>query len=132
MFSAPRTSQFFSQVFSRRRVDGEYVEQRDRLSRIKYRSKGLASNLVEVLHLFLLIDHDDRGGDGIQDLVCRVKQGLHLLGFAGHLIGQACKSGFQLAIHSVEFIGQILDLIAGLNVDGLLELAAPDQLCSGL
>ena len=76
-----------------------------------------------------MIDHDDRGWDCIQDLVRRVKQGLHLLRFDGHLIGQACKGGFQLAIHSIEFVGQILELIAGLNVDGLPKLTAPDQLC---
>jgi hypothetical protein len=31
-----------------------------------------------------------------------------------------------LAIHSIELVRQILDLIAGLNVDGLPKLTAPD------
>ena len=72
-------------------IDGEYIEQRDWFGRIKYGLKGVASDPVDVLHLFVLIDHDDRGWDCIQDLVRRVNQGLHLLRFDGHLIGQACK-----------------------------------------
>lgn len=61
-----------------------------------------------------------------------MEQRLHLLRFDGHLIGQAGKGRFQLAIHPVEFIGQILDLIAGSNVDRLMQFAAPDQLGRGL
>ena len=130
--SASRTSEFFSQVLSYSGIDGKYIEQRDRLSRVKYGLKGVASDPIDVPHLFVLIDHDDRGWDCIQDLVRRVKQGLHLLRFNGHLIGQACKGGLQLAVHSIELVGQILKLIAGLNVDGLPKLTAPDQLCRGL
>src|SRR6185436_19308978 len=51
-------------------------------------NNGVASDPIDVPHLFVLINHDDRGWDGIQDLVRRVKQGLHLLRFNGHLIGQ--------------------------------------------
>jgi hypothetical protein len=130
--SALRTSEFFSQVLSYSGIDWKYVEQRDRLSRVKYGLKGVASDPIDVPHLFVLIDHDDRGWDCIQDLVRRVKQGLHLLCFNGHLIGQACKGGLQLAVHSIELVGQILKLIAGLNVDGLSEFTAPDQLCRSL
>ena len=94
--------------------------------------KGVASDPIDVLHLFVLIDHDDWGWDRIQDLVRRMKQRLHLFRFEGHLIVQACKSRLQLAIHPIEFVGQILDLIAGLNVDGLPKLTTSDQLRRGL
>ncbi len=100
-------------------IDGEDLEQRDGLSRVQYGLKRIPSDPVDVLHLFVLIEHDDRGRDGIQDLVCRVNQGFHLLCLHCHLVGQACKGRFQLAMHAIEFVGQILNFIAGSNVDGL-------------
>jgi len=88
---------------------------------------GIPGRAVHVLDEALLVDHDDRGRDGVEHLIRRFLEVLHLLCFFFHLGAQSGKGGFELRVHAVEFDRQLFQLISRVNLDRLLQFSSPDE-----
>ena len=52
---------------------------------------------------------------------------LDFLCLEGDLVCEACKGCIQLCVHPREFVGQILQFIAGVDVERAMEFAASDR-----
>ena len=119
------TPQFLTQLLLLRSIHRQRIEQ---LSRSVGEPEYIPSRPIDVLHLFLVV-HDQNGRwHGIQNLIGGSLQVLDFLRLQGHLIGQTCEGGLQLPVHAVELFRECLQLIAGLNLNGLPQFPASNRL----
>lgn len=98
--------EFLAQPLLHGRVDAQQVEQRGRARCVAFRKlERVLRGSIQVLDLLGLVDHDDGGRHGVQDLIRRFLQVLDFLTFQFHLGGQSGEGGFQLGVHPVDLFG---------------------------
>ena len=120
------TPQFLTQLLLLRSIHRQRIEQL--LQEIVGEPEYIPSRPIDVLHLFLVV-HDQNGSwHGIQNLIGGSLQVLDFLRLQVDLIGQTCEGRLQLPVHAVELFRQCLQLIAGLDLNGLPQLPASNRL----